>query len=213
MNESGVMDEIQSIFAASETTAITNALVLCMMGLHSNIQKNIQEELDSIFGHSDRTVTLEDVNRMYYLERVIKETMRLFPAVPFIRRSVDEDIKLDSHVLPKGSEVYIPLVSLHRRPDLWKDPLVFDPDRFLAENEAKRPDNSYLPFGYGRRNCIGFRYAMLSMKTMLAIFFKHYEVQSTEYKSVEDVDFWLNIVAYPKRGCKVKLQKLAKKNS
>jgi cytochrome P450 len=57
-------------------------------------QKNIQEELDSIFGHSDRTVTLEDVNRMYYLERVIKETMRLFPAVPFIRRSVDEDIKL-----------------------------------------------------------------------------------------------------------------------
>jgi hypothetical protein len=54
---------------------------------------------------------------------------------------------------------------------------------------------------------------MLSMKTMLAIFFKHYEVQSTEYKSVEDVEFWLNIVAYPKKGCKVKLQKLEKKNS
>jgi cytochrome P450 len=57
-------------------------------------QKNIQEELASIFGHSDRTVTLKDVNRMYYLERVIKETMRLFPPVPFIRRSVDEDIEL-----------------------------------------------------------------------------------------------------------------------
>ncbi|KAH0808071.1 hypothetical protein GEV33_014720 [Tenebrio molitor] len=191
LDESGVMDEIQSIFAASETTAITNALVLCMMGLHSNIQKNIQEELASIFGHSDRTVTLEDVNRMYYLERVIKETMRLFPPVPFIRRSVDEDIELDSHVLPKGSEVYIPLLSLHRRPDFWKDPLVFNPDRFLAENEAKRPNFSYLPFSRGSKNCIGFKYAMLSMKTMLAIFFKHYEVQSTKYKSIEDVDFWL----------------------
>ncbi|KAJ3620019.1 hypothetical protein MTP99_004013 [Tenebrio molitor] len=213
LDESGVMDEIQSVFAASETTAITNALVLCMMGLHSNIQKNIQEELASIFGHSDRTVTLEDVNRMYYLERVIKETMRLFPPVPFIRRSVDEDIELDSHVLPKGSEVYIPLLSLHRRPDFWKDPLVFNPDRFLAENEAKRPNFSYLPFSRGSKNCIGFKYAMLSMKTMLAIFFKHYEVQSTKYKSIEDVDFWLNIIAYPKTSCKVKLQKLEKKNS
>jgi hypothetical protein len=57
-------------------------------------QKNFQKELDSIFGHSDRIVTLEDVNRMDYLERVIKETMRLFPAVPLIRRSVDEDPKL-----------------------------------------------------------------------------------------------------------------------
>ncbi|XP_068899935.1 cytochrome P450 4C1-like isoform X1 [Tenebrio molitor] len=213
LDESGVLDEIHSILAAGETAAITNALLLCMMGLHSNIQKNIQEELDSIFGHSDRIVTLEDVNRMYYLERVVKETMRLFPPAPFLRRSVDEDIKLDSHVLPKGSEVFIPLVSLHRRRDLWNYPLVFDPDRFLAENEASRPDYSYLPFGNGRRNCIGFKYATLSMKTMLAIFFKHYEVQSTEYKSVEDVEFWLNIVAYPKRGCKVKLQKLEKKNS
>jgi cytochrome P450 len=59
-----------------------------------SLQKNIQKELDSIFGHSDRIVTLEDVNRMYYLERVVKETMRLFPPAPFLRRSVDEDIKL-----------------------------------------------------------------------------------------------------------------------
>jgi hypothetical protein len=64
-------------------------------------QKNIQEELASIFGHSDRTVTLEDVNRMYYLERVIKETMRLFPPVPFIRRSVDEDIELGKNGFSK----------------------------------------------------------------------------------------------------------------
>jgi cytochrome P450 family 4 len=62
-------------------------------------QKNIQEELASIFDHSNRTVTLEDVNRMYYLERVIKETMRLFPPVPFIRRSVDEDIELGKNRL------------------------------------------------------------------------------------------------------------------
>ncbi|CAH1380093.1 unnamed protein product [Tenebrio molitor] len=150
---------------------------------------------------------------MDYLERVIKETMRLFPAVPLIRRSVDEDPKLDSHVLPKGSDLIISLVSLHRRPDIWKDPLVFDPDRFLEENEASRPDYSYLPFSYGRRNCIGFKHAMLSMKTTLAIFFRNYKVQTTEYKSVEDVDFPLSIVAYPKRGCKVKLQKLEKKNS
>jgi cytochrome P450 len=61
----------------------------------------------------------------------------------------------DSHVLPKDSEVYIPVMSLHRRPDLWKDPLVFDPDRFLAESEASRPAYAYLPFSSGTKNCIG----------------------------------------------------------
>jgi cytochrome P450 len=66
-------------------------------------------------------------------------------------------VSIDSHVLPKGSEVFIPLVSLHRRPDLWNDPLVFDPDRFLAENEASRSGYSYLPFGCGRRNCMGMK--------------------------------------------------------
>ncbi|KAJ3628637.1 hypothetical protein MTP99_015933 [Tenebrio molitor] len=196
------MDEMHTILSgASETTGLTVGQLLSMMGLYPPIQKTIQEELDSIFGSSERNVTVEDVNRMYHLERVIKETMRLFPVVPFIRRAIDKDIKLDSHVLPKESEVFIPVVSLHRRPNLWKDPLIFDPDRFLANNEASRPGYSYLPFSSGNKNCIGFKYAMLSMKTTLAIFFKDYEVQSSEHKSVEELDFWVNIVAYPKGGC------------
>ncbi|KAJ3620024.1 hypothetical protein MTP99_004018 [Tenebrio molitor] len=212
LSETDVVDEMHTILCAgTETVALTVGLLLSMMGLYPTIQKSIQEELDSIFGNSETNVTVEDVNRMYYLERVIKETMRLFPAVPFIRRSVDKDTKLDSHVLPKESEVYFSVMSLHRRPDLWKDPIVFDPDRFLAESEASRPAYSYLPFGSGSKNCIGFKYAMLSMKTTLAVFFKHYEIQSTKYKSIEELDFRVNIVAYPKGGCRVKLKKREKK--
>ncbi|CAH1380096.1 unnamed protein product [Tenebrio molitor] len=213
LSETDVVDEMHTILcAATETIAITVGLLLSMMGLYPTIQKSIQEELDSIFDSSERNVTVEDVNKMYCLERVIKETMRLFPAVPFIKRAVDKDIQLDSHVLPKDSEVYIPVMSLHRRPDLWKDPLVFDPDRFLAESEASRPAYSYLPFSSGTKNCIGFKYAMLSMKTTLAVFFKHYEVQSSKHKSIEELDFRVNIVAYPKEGCRVKLKKREKKS-
>jgi cytochrome P450 family 4 len=99
LSETDVVDEMHTILcAASETIAITVGLLLSMMGLYPTIQKTIQEELDSIFGSSERNVTVEDVNKMYCLERVIKETMRLFPAVPFIKRAVDKDIQLGRNI-------------------------------------------------------------------------------------------------------------------
>jgi hypothetical protein len=54
----------------------------------------------------------------------------------------------------------------------------------------------------------GYKYAMLSMKITLSIFLTHYKVKSTEYKSIEDVGFWVKLVALPKRGCKIKLEKI-----
>ena len=101
---------------------------------------------------------------MNYLERVIKETIRIFPSVPFILRKIDEEIELDSYFVQANCEILISISQLHRWPDIWPNPLKFDPDRFLPEEVEKRPRGAYLPFGAGARNCIGKRFFFLFLK-------------------------------------------------
>lgn len=85
---------------------------------------------------------------MKYLERVIKEAMRLYPPVPIIARKASEDIQLDEHCIPEGCMIKIDLFHLHRDPRYFAEPEKFDPDRFLTTN---RHPFSYLPFSAGPR--------------------------------------------------------------
>mgnify|MGYP005983863579 FL=1 len=116
--------------------------------------------------------TLEEINRLEYVERVIKETLRLIPLVPFLMRSNEADITSgnlnssqnlspktgffpDPFVFPAGCNFLIPVVTLHRDPEVWPEPEKFDPDRFLPDEVAKRHRCSFIPFSFGSRNCIG----------------------------------------------------------
>ncbi|XP_046424738.1 cytochrome P450 4C1-like [Neodiprion fabricii] len=95
--------------------------------------------------------------RMAYMERVIKETVRLFVVGPTTFRKATEDLDLGQCTLTKGSSVVINVMGVHRSEKYWPDPLKFDPDRSLPERFAKQEPYSYLPFSAGRRNCIGKR--------------------------------------------------------
>jgi cytochrome P450 family 4 len=90
-----MMEEIQTMVATgSDTTAITLSFATIMLALHQGIQEKLFKEMYDIFGNTDRDPTLDDLTRMDYLERVIKETMRLFPITPVILRQVQDDIKI-----------------------------------------------------------------------------------------------------------------------
>ncbi|RZF39244.1 hypothetical protein LSTR_LSTR010338 [Laodelphax striatellus] len=178
MSDGELKDEIITlILAGQETTATVNSFALIMLAYHQNIQQKVQEELDSIFEcRENECPTFEDLQKMNYLEMVIKETLRLYPALPLIGRTLDEDLEVNNIIIPAGSSVGIFLYGTHRDPDLYPSPNDFNPDNFLPERQSKRSNYSFVPFGAGIRNCIGQKYAMIQMKTILSTIVRRYRV-------------------------------------
>ncbi|XP_031641096.1 probable cytochrome P450 313a4 [Contarinia nasturtii] len=172
-----VRDQMLVIFFAGiDTSSIAVFATLLLLAMNQKHQDLVVEELRSIFDSADSDVTQDDLSRMQYLERVIKETLRLLPPGPIIGRKSSTDIKLSNGIIPQGALIVINIFHLHRNPKVWgENALEFDPDRFLPENVAKRPPFSYIPFSGGARNCIGMKYAMISAKIILAHLLRRYK--------------------------------------
>ena len=102
--------------------------------------------------------------------------MRLFPSSSLVARGVREETDLSGKVLPAGTTLVINIFGMQRDARHFPDPLRFDPDRFLPEAAAARHPFSYLPFSAGPRSCIGQRYAMMQMKTIISTVLRAYRV-------------------------------------
>ncbi|EFN72161.1 Cytochrome P450 4C1, partial [Camponotus floridanus] len=139
-------------------------------------------------------IKYEDLQHMDYLDRVIKETMRLFPAVPLIGRYLTEDVKIGEFILPKGTEVFLAILTLHRNEKYWPNPLIFDPDRFLPEKGTS--NKYYMPFSSGRRNCIGMKYAMISMKVILAILIRTFVFKVEKITQIDAIKLDMDITLH-----------------
>ncbi|KAM3962908.1 cytochrome P450 4C1-like [Aphomia sociella] len=164
--------------AGTDTTAVGIGYVLNLLAKYPDIQDKVYQELFEVFGDSTRPVVKEDLPNLKYLERVVKESLRLFTPVPFIIRKVLNDITLPSgRILPAGSGVVASIWGVHRDPKYWgSDAEHFDPDRFLPERFKLTNSCSYMPFSSGPRNCPGYQYALMSMKTALSSILRCYKV-------------------------------------
>ncbi|KAJ8888509.1 hypothetical protein PR048_008000 [Dryococelus australis] len=132
-----------------------------------SVEKAYQEQ-QAIFGNSDREATYQELQKMKYLEQVIKEAQRLFPSVPILtlnwlrtcvsRRwgpaATDGNFGRE-YTLPKGTNINISPILLHRNEKYFPNPEKFDPERFSPENSQGRHPYQYIPFSAGPRNCIG----------------------------------------------------------
>lgn len=161
--------------------------------------------MDAIFQGSDRSAALNDLNEMKYLERVIKESLRLYPAVPKVGRILSEDVQLDEYKIPKGCMVGVDIYNLHRDERFFTDPEKFDPDRFLPENTVGRHPFAYMPFSAGSRNCIGQKFAMYEEKSVLSSIFRNYRLKSVDIR--EDIKVVSEIILRPLSGINVTIEK------
>ena len=103
----------------------------------------------------------------------------MYPPAFITLRQALNDFKIpgSKHVIEKGQMIWIPNMCIHRDERYWKNPERFDPERFTAEEIAKRPNLSYMPFGEGPRNCIGMRFALINFKFGLATIIKNFKVE------------------------------------
>ncbi|XP_023239646.1 cytochrome P450 4c3-like [Centruroides sculpturatus] len=207
LSEEDIREEVDTfMFEGHDTTAMGISWSLYLLGLHSDIQEKVYQELQEIFGEDmDKSITTDELKRMKYLECIIKETLRLYPPVSVILRKNPSDMKVGNYILPANSSLAVNIYGIHHNPTVFENPEVFDPDRFLPENCEKRHPFAFIPFSAGPRNCIGQRFAMLEMKTILANVLRHFRVKSMDHrdKIFESGD----IILRPKFGIRMTIKK------
>jgi cytochrome P450 len=155
-----VRDEATTfMLAGHETTANALAWTWYLLALNPDARDRMLEEVDEVLG--DRRPTLEDVQKLTWTSACFQEAMRIFPPAWIIPRTAIEDDDIDGHRIPRGATVMIPIHAIHHDERYWPDPETFDPTRFLPENARGYHRSAYLPFGGGRRICIGSSFALI----------------------------------------------------
>jgi len=174
--------EIQSIIwdtmaGGIDTSALSFEWLVYILTNYPAVKKKIHDELDAVVG-PDRLPTLDDVEKLPYLNATICELFRMKHFAPFgIPHSTTKDIKLCGYNVPKDTQLMYNLYTLHMDPNIWEDPTHFNPDRFMPGGESHslqenyldtdrvrtkflktKDDNlfKFLPFGFGKRQCAGF---------------------------------------------------------
>ncbi|XP_050086155.1 cytochrome P450 4d2-like [Anopheles aquasalis] len=153
------------MFAGHDTTSSAITFILYSCAKHPDIQQRVYEEIIAEIP-TGKPIDQQCINNLKYLDLVIKESLRMFPPVPYYSRSIDKDVLLNGVQLPKGSTITLGVYMMHHNPDCFPQPEMFLPERF-EQNETRNPF-SYIPFSAGSRNCIGQKFALNELKTVLA---------------------------------------------
>ena len=169
-------DEVVTIFfAGHETTAATLAWTFYLLSQHPEVEERLRAEIESVL--NKRLPAFADLPQLVYMQQVINEVLRLYPAAYlFAREAVVNDV-LDGYLIPAKTMIFISPFVAHRNPAYWPDPERFDPDRFTPEQVASRPRHVYYPFGEGPHVCIGNNFALMEMQLILSMALQRFRLR------------------------------------
>ncbi len=156
--------------AGHETTSNVLTWTFALLAKNPDVDAKLAAELAEVLTSDGRAraATFEDLPRLTYTERVLAESMRLYPPAYVVARKAHEDTEIGGYAVPRGAEVMVWIYLTHHDPRWFPAPDDFRPDRFEPGAEAQLPRSAYLPFGAGPRACIGKSFAMMEAKILLA---------------------------------------------
>jgi cytochrome P450 len=202
MSDKQLRDEVLTfLLAGHETTALALSWTWHLLGQHPEVERNLHQELDQVL--DGRAPNVSDLPALAYTERVIKESMRLYPPAWSLARTVVSDFELRGYRIPAGANVVMSQWIMHRNPTYFPDPDRFDPDRWLPERSQRLPRFAYFPFGGGPRQCIGTSFAMMEATLLLASIAQRFRLHTVPDHPVVPIP---SFTLRPKHGIKMTLQ-------
>jgi cytochrome P450 len=204
MADRQLRDEALTIFfAGHETTATLLGWAFYFLARQPEVEGRLRAELDETLG--GRRPEAADLPRLAYMQRVVDETLRHRPpAWIFVRESVDAD-RLGDYAIPAGATLMLSPYATHHHPAYWDEPERFDPDRFLPERSAGRPEFAYFPFGGGPHLCIGNNLALFESQVILATVLQRYRLRLPPGARVETMP---SVTLRQKGGLPMRLEPL-----
>ncbi|MFI9586408.1 cytochrome P450 [Streptomyces sp. NPDC052236] len=182
LSDAQIADHVLNFFiAGSETTSNALAWAVLLLGQHPQVQARVHAEADSVLAGSP--ATLEHLPRLELVNRVVSETLRMYPPAWMLTRTVTTDTKLGGELLLSGTAVIISPYLIHHRRDIHDAPDLFDPDRWASTATAGTTHHSFIPFGAGARQCIGDQFGLVEAALVLATLFAqwHFEPMPGEH--------------------------------
>ncbi|MCA9528860.1 MAG: cytochrome P450 [Myxococcales bacterium] len=166
MTERQLRDEMMTLFfAGHETTAGVLTWAWWLLATHPDKLATLREELDRVVGRAP--IRVEDLPNLPYLEKVVKESLRLQPSVWCYMREATKDLRMGDYVFKRGRPILISPYILGRDPRLHPNPLRYEPERWTREYERGLPRGAYVPFAAGPRVCLGKQFAMMELRLII----------------------------------------------
>ena len=172
-SDAAVSDQLVGvIFAGHETTALALTFAWYLLARNPGVRERVEREVDEVVG--DDPVRMDHLSELTVLERVFRESMRLYPPIHTLPRETTRDVELGGYRIPAGSEALLSVVNVHRDARFFERPDRFDPDRWDRDD---RHDYAYVPFGAGPRRCVGRTFATMEAKAVMAAVIKRYRLE------------------------------------
>jgi cytochrome P450 len=199
------VDELkQYLWAGTETTALTLAWSLYLTAKHPEAADRIRREGETVCG--DREPTAADYSALAYTRAVIQETMRLYPPIWMLIRVAARHDEIDGKEIRPGDRVALFAYGAHHNPKYWDNPEAFMPERWMGDAAKKRIPYTYLPFGGGKRSCIGGAMSQVENTLALSILLRRFQ---PEYVGMEPPGINATVTLTPKGGLPFKIRTLS----
>lgn len=175
MSDEEIREELDTmILGAHDTTKSTFTFIMYNLAKFPEVQQRVFDEVKAFLEHDPKRELNEKVLANFpYLDAVIKETLRLYPPIPYLGRKLDTEVRTGGFTFPKNADIAISPFLAGRNKKYFADPLVFNPDRFYG---IETQPLGYMPFSIGARKCMGGKLALMMLKIIIAKIVFNYKI-------------------------------------